>query len=73
MIISKIIYSIFLSKCIVRRWSADDEKVERRPGSSPDRRDHMPIHSLLTILFSADMAERDARYDVFGLSGEGML
>lgn len=35
--------------------------------------DQIPIHSLLTILFSAEIAERDARYEVFGLSGEGTL
>ena len=33
----------------------------------------IPIHSLPTILFSAAMAESDARYDVLGLSGDGTL
>lgn len=42
--------------------------------SGPDTCDvQIPIHSFPTTLFSAAMAERDARYDVLGLSGDGTL
>ena len=33
----------------------------------------MPIHSFLTILLRAEMADIAARYEVLGLSGEGTL
>ncbi len=33
----------------------------------------IPIHSFLQILFNAAMAERTARYEVLGLSGDGTL
>lgn len=40
---------------------------------SPGSEDQIPIHSLPTTLFNAEIAESDARYEVFGLSGEGTL
>ena len=35
--------------------------------------DQIPIHSFLTILFSADIVDIAARYEVLGLSGYGTL
>lgn len=52
----------------------DSNPYEKEPSGGPEGKEiQIPIHSFLQILFNAAMAERTARYEVLGLSGDGTL